>query len=284
MVVRPRRQFLDKLFDKPDPDTATVRVAAGLDGHGLTQAQGSLSGVNVYNEFQHLIGSSGGGNIGSGGYYDFKVDQHNLQQATFVELLGSDAMALSKSNCITMSSVPEKKQRALTSLLSSRPACTWVDADHTNGIKAGSILIHMPSFSGNHQHSNNASSYCGYPAFRAYRDSDGTGSIFKRSESAPDRRHQKIAADSRLVVSDIPFHSAIDLCKASKSHGPDFVSTSEGVYCDMESREVMPVCRGDVKHNCFNLDHHVNEESRSSVADHSTRKSYSNVVKWDYGF
>lgn len=57
-----------------------------------------------------------------------------------------------------------------------------------------------------------------------------------------------------LVMSGWPGHGAKELCRSQTSLGPDFVSLNEGLFCDMESKELWPLCKnGTVSHACFDV-------------------------------
>jgi hypothetical protein len=62
--------------------------------------------------------------------------------------------------------------------------------------------------------------------------------------------------DDRLVVSAIESHNATAECANELKYGPDFVSLSEEIYCDMETRITLPLCGGslDSGGECFDLE------------------------------
>ena len=160
---------------------------------------------------------------------------------------------------------------------SSQPRCTWVDGDRTNGIRTKMLFIHFPSFVGVDGKPRSPSSYCGWPALRAY--DNGGGSIFKKRDGDGAAHLEagstiKKRADTRLVVSSFPGHNATELCESETSRGPDFVSTTEGVFCNMESRKVQPLCKGDLEDGCFSL---VGATERSKGG---SGKAYSEVIQW----
>lgn len=72
-----------------------------------------------------------------------------------------------------------------------------------------------------------------------------------RNESTTRRRPNN---DGRLVVSSLPEHSADELCRDPASRGPDFVSLVEGTHCDMDTREVLPLCADGLTTRCFDLE------------------------------
>lgn len=57
----------------------------------------------------------------------------------------------------------------------------------------------------------------------------------------------------RLIVSDHYAHNATELCQSSMSYGPDAVG-SDGYYCNMETRELFPVCKFHNVEGCVNVD------------------------------
>lgn len=68
------------------------------------------------------------------------------------------------------------------------------------------------------------------------------------------RRSQR--SDDRLIVSKLAHQNATELCAATNSFGPDFVSEEEGVYCNMETHETAPLCQKDNKApECFDYTH-----------------------------
>jgi hypothetical protein len=87
--------FFASLFQNQNSNVCNVRVAAALNGPDLSQADGGVQAVRIYNENQQLIGSRGGGYIGSGGFADFGIQQSNNQQAMFVQIQAtSDAICI----------------------------------------------------------------------------------------------------------------------------------------------------------------------------------------------
>jgi hypothetical protein len=59
---------------------------------------------------------------------------------------------------------------------------------------------------------------------------------------------------SRLIITDWPGHSAREICESETSFGWDTVSTVEGLFCDMESKQLYPLCDATISTNCFDLD------------------------------
>jgi len=90
----------------------------------------------------------------------------------------------------------------------------------------------------------------------------------------------------RLVVSNITQHSAKNLCNSATSWGPDFVSESEGQFCDMNTKTLMPLCsKADIE-GCVNVDSvEKRVTKRTMVAKRAvdlTQKSYKKTQLWGY--
>jgi hypothetical protein len=71
----------------------------------------------------------------------------------------------------------------------------------------------------------------------------------KRIEPVINRRIERRAEEphhwckeNHLVISEFAEHSAIEVCESESSWGPDFVSITEGIFCDMCERESYPLC------------------------------------------
>lgn len=99
----------------------------------------------------------------------------------------------------------------------------------------------------------------------------------KRQSRAPLLRH---AADDRLVLSSHADHSATTLCQDPMSYGPDLVSLTEGVYCNMLTRELLPLCSTGVTGDCF--DYEAAQGSSALVATGGTGslKNVTKVIHW----
>ena len=63
------------------------------------------------------------------------------------------------------------------------------------------------------------------------------------------------AMASQLVVSKDTQHSAKELCESDTSHGPDFVSVPEKLFCDMGTKTLWLFCEDDEDQKpCFDPD------------------------------
>ena len=57
-----------------------------------------------------------------------------------------------------------------------------------------------------------------------------------------------------IVVTDLPTHSAKEVCEHPNSVGWDIVSTVEGLFCDLSNRQLYQLCSQTVTANCFDLE------------------------------
>jgi hypothetical protein len=82
----------------------------------------------------------------------------------------------------------------------------------------------------------------------------------------------------QLTVSHETTHSAKELCTDSNSLGPDFVSIEEGLFCDMETAKLWPLCTATTTFECFDL-------QDKAFKSHKTKrdapiKNYKVVNEW----
>jgi hypothetical protein len=95
---------------------------------------------------------------------------------------------------------------------------------------------------------------------------------------APDAGVGKQFVD-RLTVSHMSGHSAKQLCEDSMSLGPDFVSSEEGLFCDMETSTLWPLCTATQKTECFDLDIQQIKTNNQKRGDPS-KKAYKITEEW----
>ena len=92
--------------------------------------------------------------------------------------------------------------------------------------------------------------------------------------------------DGHLIVSHHEQHSAVELCEAHYSVGPDFVSFHEEIFCDMYTKQTWPLCANSVAGSkdknatvalgeTMNMDNVLNSNTNvaSSVNQDSTSKA-----------
>ncbi|KAH9207294.1 hypothetical protein DL95DRAFT_234348, partial [Leptodontidium sp. 2 PMI_412] len=164
------------------------------------------------------------------------------------------------------------------------PKCVWIDHDHTNNLRYQGFSLHMPDFSSTDdrvtQFTNNPDTLCkSSPRMKFWENITPNGLIpfFKPplkytdggADANPARVIDKVKRSigssrhfsrnngnnkpGRLIVSSMATHSAKELCESGTSVGPDFVSTTERVFCDMSEKEWWYLCSPDVLTGCFDL-------------------------------
>jgi hypothetical protein len=189
--------------------------------------------------------------------------------------------------------------------------CVWLDEDHSNGIIAKGLSLHMRDFTGDQalvdQYKKNQARLCQNSARMTFQPDiypDGLIDIFRpplqytddggapknpnrgidrKKRAYPDgtvmhlkkansRRHTrdfealtgnatasavsgiKNMIPDHLVISNLPDHSAKHVCEHPTSLGPDFVSTVEKIFCDMDTGKWWPLCDATTNDACFDLD------------------------------
>jgi hypothetical protein len=145
-----------------------------------------------------------------------------------------------------------------------------------SGTTAGAITIGIAAYLNTSLSGAPANSLCGSPALAAYSDQAGTNKIFGRDSQKPAKRTTKV--DPRAVISNIEKHNATELCQHENSQGPDLVSLHEGRFCDMETRQLLPLCGNSIETNCFN----VTDMSVISNDKKRSAKSYPDIIKWGF--
>lgn len=124
------------------------------------------------------------------------------------------------------------------------------------------------------------------PSTHSLQQKSASATEVETSASRPVRRAKKRAKPRRdlnpdpntLVVSNHGHHSAQELCESDTAFGPDFVSTSECVYCDMVTGEKWALCEGDIKEDCFDLERKEFKGGRKRAA--VPEKRYQKVEEW----
>jgi hypothetical protein len=99
----------------------------------------------------------------------------------------------------------------------------------------------------------------------------------KRSNSPVVKRASIFNAT--LISSPYPEHSAQQLCDSPNSYGPDVVSETEGLFCDMETKQVWPVCTQASQTGCFDTEAYTLRGSSAKRAE-VPEKKYTQINKW----
>ena len=192
-----------------------------------------------------------------------------------------------------------------------QPPCGWLDGDASEGHKLAGFRVNMlalQNMTNNPDRSwnvNDTQSYC-TNAFHfsgskaaAYRSGnlDTTGDGSKGEKRHLDTRNSTTQPYSpglrnsshprTLIVSAHENQSAQDLCDSDKSLGHDFVSTSEGKYCDMNTKRVYPLCSDTATRKCFSVDRKNRSIRRREVGNghavgfgERVHRNYHKVESW----
>lgn len=290
--------------DSNPADSSSLRIGVGLGSNGLLDTKGAVKSIYAYNEDKQIVGhGKGRGDIASGSFQDITIDQSKApgQQPTYLQLnAGGHGLCIAY---ITQK-WPDGTQRgwlgdmgfacgqawAYSNVIVSddghKPACTWLDKDHTNGISAAAVQIHMQDFTNlTADYSKDPQTYCHLPAmiFEKNMDETGQSNSFwygKRSmdegRTSPRLRPRSPAMSSSIIGSQDTSHSALKLCQSDTSHSPDFVSFSEGIFCDMATKTPWSLCSDTVKDDCYHWETHSLTTGGAPKA-----KNYTNVHNWE---
>ncbi|KAK4184261.1 hypothetical protein QBC35DRAFT_535110 [Podospora australis] len=310
--------FILGQFPGQSRSSTIVRVRAALNGNGLSHVEGGIEATRSFNAHQEYIGRLGNSKTTSSKLLlsKSKPPRRPLYSGDDGDVDGLAEVRLSRRYRACVRHV----------LIGSyKPKCAWIDRDHTNGINAGMIMVHWPTFKRDSPPGDRwPGSLCGYPGFRAYRNygdievtrpikRDGSNytvdyvspdgmqwseidypaqpelgkgaTSSKAKRTAPVRR----VRDPRLVASNSDAHSSVELCESETSLGPDFISLAEGLYCNMETSELLPLCvegRSETE-DCFHLDTAVVMAATNGTSTHVMRglgkreeKEYNLVLDW----
>lgn len=205
-----------------------------------------------------------------------------------------------------------------------QPKCIWIDADHSDGLHHIAMSMHMPDFNGDSALSDEYDAHkdnlCdskarfmlwgqlpvnpGYnsipPMFKPalqYAD-NGTDKDFK-ALFKPGRVNKRdiqpitnstgnsdgsINRPGHVVISDYKAHCAEDVCNSKTSRGPSFVSTQDGMYCDMSTKTIHPLCSSAVKYGCFDINTQEligpNRRRPRDLKAREVQKQYSTHERW----
>ncbi|OAR01230.1 hypothetical protein LLEC1_00186 [Akanthomyces lecanii] len=149
------------------------------------------------------------------------------------------------------------------------PRCTWLDEDHTNGKPSAAMKFKTTAYG------------------KEVKDTLDKKRAVILQNGVPIRDlslTRQAWMDDRLVVSNITQHSTEELCSSETAWGPDFIG-SDGYFCDMSSKTLIPICSKQNVDGCINL--HDNDKAitkRSAIAKrviNSPHKSYGVVTHWD---
>lgn len=81
-----------------------------------------------------------------------------------------------------------------------------------------------------------------------------TRALQTRSTYSKKARPQSAKMAERLWVNSRPLQSAVALCDSPSSRGSDFLSVDEGLFCDMDTKTLYPLCTSNNTLGCFDLE------------------------------
>ncbi|KAK5033465.1 hypothetical protein LTS07_003769 [Exophiala sideris] len=152
-----------------------------------------------------------------------------------------------------------------TAFLTNDPSCTWID--HTD-----------PESSDINVNFTHKTDLCKPPLF------------IKENRTRADTRKRTSHVDftGKLIKSKLAINSAARLCNDTASVGPDFAALSEGLYCDMDTKEIYPICKDGQVSGCFRTADNVlvgdsGEDEGAKVSERAVQimKAYDDVVVWE---
>ncbi|KAK0113923.1 hypothetical protein ONS96_014772 [Cadophora gregata f. sp. sojae] len=296
------------------PEGATLRVKVGLEkGDDEGQLNGNLAAVYAWDINNNYLGQGAGQDIAAGDAPTITVDQSSPgTRAEFVGLSGGD-----DAICIAWVTVAQKdetlggrwtgdvgyscgenwyeqaefagyidKDGPQTEENKFIPHCSWLDGDHTNDIKSAAMKFRTLAYGEESTNTINNGAGCTATIWGTdtgpINDKPSGKRSLQKARSGLKPRPEWM--ESRLVVSNITQHSAKDLCTSATSWGPDFVSESEGLFCDMGTKTLLPLCGGQDVDGCVDVDEVEKKVKKRTVVarrevqvDH---KTYGKAVVW----
>ncbi|OAP57725.1 hypothetical protein AYL99_08463 [Fonsecaea erecta] len=167
-------------------------------------------------------------------------------------------------------------------------ACVWIDRHRSNGIRLPGISFNLQIVDDEDPEFYNITSMqdlCLNPFIMMQDDQPSLSrrQLVLPSVSGNDSPSANLDFDSALVKSNLDLSSAVQMCQGTYTKGPHFVSLSEGVYCDMSTRELYPVCKEGAGRDgeiCFDTEQDELVERNGEEDDPS---SQTGLVKRDQG-
>lgn len=193
-----------------------------------------------------------------------------------------------------------------------KTACVWLDYDHSDDVPWSGLKVHLPDFATQKKHELDW--YCKkHPSVMQFHNqgdalyhwnvdtknrelTNDTQAIYDVAEegTTPDldaleekrslrsmSLKRSEALTSQLVVSSDAQHSAKELCESDTSHGPDFVSVPEKLFCDMGTKTLWLFCEDDEDEKpCFDPD--TKQIRGVGVVGRDTESlGYAKVTEWE---
>ncbi|KAF2269751.1 hypothetical protein CC78DRAFT_528924 [Lojkania enalia] len=294
--------FAQSNLPNTSPNGAVLRVKVGLEDNSSGNFGGRISRIMGYDANNAVIGEvRPNSDISSGDFADYTLQQDvGGVQTQYASFIGTDgAICIS---WITLKNRDGAADAAWTGDVGQacghswnfgnqvagrnketgepfKPYCTWLDADHTNGIDTAAFKIDFFAYGEQLANTLNNNAACSKTIFSGNAgEIDGVPGMKKRSMRGVKRRDWM---EKRLIVSNFPRDNATELCQHEMSYGPDAVG-SDGYYCDMATRELHPLCDFYAVDGCVSIDVKNNKiTKRSSVAKRSADIHFRSYEKLD---
>lgn len=153
------------------------------------------------------------------------------------------------------------------------PACVWVDRHGSNGIRLPGLGFDLDTEVHQDYNITSVEDLCKPPFM----------TLEHRSEEEMAERRQLVAPTfaSQLIKSNMTDSgAAVRLCEGKFTKGPDFVSSSEKLYCEMETRQLYPFCEETLWGICFDdgLDELVEREGAQKHGDGGVVKKSATIT------
>ncbi|KAK4209220.1 hypothetical protein QBC37DRAFT_450890 [Rhypophila decipiens] len=298
--------FFQANFPGNAPEGATVRIKAGLAplGQEGDSLAGSISHIYAFDTRNGYSGQVDGCHIDSGGICDRTVDQAvGGRRAGYISISNEN-----DATCIAWISVKQydgttggawtgdigyycgqdwyNSQEPAGQYKPEQgggqyiPKCTWLDGDHTNDIQSAALKFNTAAYGENVQDTANSNACA--PTIFGPDTGPIAGQPGKRKRNA---RNRPQWMTEQLIMSNYTSQPAEELCSSSTSWGPDFIG-SDGKFCDMASKSLLPLCSVEDVDGCVEVDEsqgggtltrRVNVARRASSVAH---KTYKNISKW----
>ncbi|KEQ79809.1 hypothetical protein M438DRAFT_282839 [Aureobasidium pullulans EXF-150] len=272
--------------DQKDAQGTIVGIKGG-DGAGASNTLGGkISKVYAYNSQNVQLGTAGSQTMaGNADYLTYTVDQDVPgAQGQYVGIQnGNDATCIA---WITVKMFDNSLGGAWTGDIGRscgqswfesqevagqledgsvyRPSCTWLDGNHDNEIPSAALKFSTYSYGPDTSHVTLDRDACASTIFAA-DEKEIKGNMAKRSNLQ--RRARLSWMEQKLVISNIPSHSATNLCNSETSWGPDFAD-SYGMLCDMGTKTLYTLCSKEQIDGCVNIstEQYRNSTNTASVA------------------
>ena len=151
-------------------------------------------------------------------------------------------------------------------------SCVWIDRNLRSGISIPGITLNLisPDENGDAHQVTSEEEPCSSP----FITMDKQEETEKRQESSV----KDVDFGSRLIKSNLALSSAVRMCEGKTTMGPNFLSLTEKLYCDMGSMQLHPVCEDGTEGVCFDADQ--DEVVKKEAGRVETVKSFAHVAVW----